>query len=139
MTTISSSPPTPLQHAPASGLTAEQRGVIFAKAADVAPSLILICRKSDFGILYFNGTARQWLDPEGQTDLRDSTLLDFVGVGSINQLQNEMALQTSLLGKWCGPCALRDIWGSEFSANIALSAHAGPNGPGDTMLCFQAT
>lgn len=139
MTSISSSPPTASHNTADSVLTAEQRGIIFAKAADVAPTLILICRKSDFGILYFNGTARQWLDPEGQTDLRDLTLLDFVGVGSINQLQNEMTLQTSLLGKWCGPCALRDIWGSEFSANIALTVHSAPAGSRDTLLCLQAT
>ena len=38
--------------------SAAQFAQVLAKAAEVAPVLILICRKSDLGIVYVNSAAR---------------------------------------------------------------------------------
>ncbi len=111
---------------------------VLAKAAEAAPALIIICRKSDLGIVYLNGVARQVLDPEGHADLATMELTDFMGVNSVTQMKGEMLLHAGLMGRWKGVCALRDIWGSEISVTVSCTSHVAEEPGGVAHFCLQA-
>lgn len=112
---------------------------VLGKAAESAPVLIIICRKSDLGIVYVNGAARQTLDPEGHADFAAMDLLDFMGVSSASQLKGDILLHAGLMGKWKGSCTLRDIWGSEFSVTASCTSHPADASNATALFCLAAT
>jgi PAS domain S-box-containing protein len=65
-------------------------------------------------------------------------LSDFMGVSSVTQLHSEILLKAGLFGKWKGSCALRDIWGSEFSVTTTCTSHPAEGKNTAALFCFQA-
>lgn len=131
-------PPSPETVAPHPEAPLAVCSAILAQAADSSPELILICRKSDGGIVYSNATAGIWLNQSAQSDLTARKLAEFIGIGSSKQFENEIVLMAHVLGRWSGECVLRDTWGSEFPVKATLTIHRPAPLSDESFICLQA-
>ncbi|HLP25091.1 MAG TPA: hypothetical protein VK477_05405, partial [Acidobacteriota bacterium] len=93
---------------------------LLAQAATHAPSLVAIFDAATGCVLYLNEYGRRWLTADPTRGLHAFTLSEIIGVRSLDQFNNIALPHAQVLGVWRGQCDLRDVWGSETSAEVRL-------------------
>lgn len=113
-----------------------QRERLLAKISETAEFLVGIFDAKSLIAHHLNEAGRRWLDPTGGAGLNSLTLPDIVGVRYLDRFKGEMQPRAQVIGRWSGPCDIRDIWGSETAAELTLIYSEGAD---EAPACFGVT
>lgn len=91
-----------------------------AVLAQRAPELIGAFTLPDLRAAFLNAAGYHHLDPRGHATLREFSLPEIIGVGSLDRFHREILTQVQVLGGWSGTLNLRDAWGSEFQSSVTF-------------------
>jgi PAS domain S-box-containing protein len=102
-------------------LPRELRARLLGSLLEFIPAVVVICSLADLKVYYLNHTAQARLRANGGKGAGELSLMEIIGLGSLQRLQADVLPQIRVTGYWSGECQLRDCWGSEFKADMVMT------------------
>ena len=116
-------------------LPPEELKTLLAGVAATSPFALVLCRQPGLELVYVNAAARRQFVGDGSGQVGKTNLKDFFSLAALRRLEAEILPKAHVFGSWSGRCELRDAWGSEFRALIAVIVQEGESGG---YVCLRA-